>query len=207
MRSEAEYDYSYIVTKVLDTPQSTLKFISTLDQLFDYTGSLEVYYRTSGFGSISGGWVALPFAEDLSAVAGGDQIQFKVLFATEGLDTSIPAQLAEFIVAYQSNTETSSNWEFNFDDSDSGSPSRVSYRLKTAYSSSVPTIYFRAYDLSNTLVASHNTSANASFFQYSTDSGTNWVALGTIPNTVGTLIRYTFSSPPDVEVRPSVRES
>lgn len=207
LRSEAAFGYSHIVTKVLDTPSSVLKFITTLDALYDYTGSLEVYYRTSGFGSISGGWSALPFAEDLSSYASGDQIQFDIYFVTEGLDTSIPAQLNEFCLGYESLNEISDNWEFNYDDSDTGSPSRVSFRLKEAYASAVPTMYFKAYDLSNTLVASHDTSANASFFQYSTDSGANWVALGTIPNTVGTLIRYTFSSPPGVEVRPSLRES
>jgi hypothetical protein len=115
--------------------------------------------------------------------------------------------LNEFILGIESLSEISNNWEFNYDDTDAGSPSRVSFRLKTAYASSVPTLYFRAYDLSDTLVASHNTSANAGFFQYSTDGGTNWLSLGTIPNTVGTLIRYTFSTPPGVEVRPSIRES
>lgn len=207
VRSDASYDYSYIVTKVLNTPHSIYKFITTLDQLYDYTGSLSIYYRNSGFGSISGGWTAIPFAEDLSGYSTGDQVQFKILFSTLGLDTSIHAQLHEFVLGYLSNNEMSDNWEFNYDDTSTGSPSRVSFRLKTAYSSSVPALYFRAYDLSNTLVANHNTTSNASFFQYSTDGGTNWSALGTIPNTVGTLIRYTFSSPPGVEVRPSIRES
>lgn len=207
LRSEAMFNHSYIVTKVLDTPQSTYKFITTLDELYDYTGSLEVYYRTSGFGSISGGWTLLPFAEDLSGLSAGSQVQFKILFSQLGLDTCIPAQLNEFILGLESLNEVSSQWEFNYDDSDTGSPSRVSFRLKKAYASSVPTLYFRAYDLSDTLLANHNTSANSSFFQYSTDGGTNWLSLGTIPNTVGTLIRYTFSSPPGVEVRPSIRES
>lgn len=207
LRSDQSYDYSYIVTKVLDTPSSVYKYITTLDQLFEYTGSLYVYYRNSGFGSISGGWTLIPFAEDLSGYSTGAQVQFKICFDTLGLDTSIHAQLHEFVLGFESNTENSENWEFNFDDTDSGNPSRVSFRLKKAYASSVPILYFRAYDLSDVLVANHNTSANAGFFQYSTDSGANWNSLGTIPNTVGTLIRYTFSTPPGVEVRPVIKES
>lgn len=207
LRSDAQFDYSYIVTKVLDTPNAVYKFITTIDKLFDFTGSLEVYYRTSGFGSISGGWVLAPFASDLSALASGQQTQFKILFSTLGLDTSIPAQLCEFALSFSSLNEISDNWEYGHDDSDPGNPSRAAFRLKKAYASSVPTVYFKAYDLSGTLVASHNTSANPSFFQYSTDSGANWLNLGTIPNTVGTLVRYNFSTPPGVPVRPSLRES
>ena len=66
---------------------------------------------------------------------------------------------------------------------------------------------FRAFDLSNVSVASHNTSANPSLFEYSTNNGSSWLPLGTIPNTVGTLVRYTFTSPPGVPTRVSIRES
>lgn len=207
LRSEAMFDYSYIVTKVLDTPASVLKFITTIDALYDYTGSLEVYYRTSGFGSISGGWTLCPFAEDLSALASGEQIQFKILFTTLGLDTSIPAQLCDFFLGFESQTDSSIHWELSVDDSDNGNPSRTAFRLKTAYASSVPTLYYRAYDLSNSLIVNHNTSANAARFEYSSDSGVTWNSLGTIPNTVGTMVRYTFSTPPGVDIRPSLKEA
>lgn len=207
IRSEAQFDYSYIVTKVLDTPSSVLKYITTIDALYDYTGSLEVYYRTSGFGSISGGWTPCPFAEDLTALASSDQIQFKILFTTIGLDTSIPAQLCDFFLGYESLTDNSDNWELSVDDSDNGNPSRTAFRLKTAYASSVPTLHYRAYDLTNVLLVDHTTVANAARFEYSTNGGTSWLALGTIPNTVGTLVRYTFSTPPGVDIRPSIKES
>lgn len=207
LRSEAQFDYSYIVTKVMDTPSSVLKFITTIDALYDYTGSLEVYYRTSGFGSISGGWILCPFAEDLTALASGNQIQFKILFTTLGLDTSIPAQLCDFFLGYESLTDNSENWELSVDNSDNGNPSRTAFRLKTAYASSVPTLHYRAYDLTNVLLVDHTTVANAARFEYSTNGGTSWLALGTIPNTVGTLVRYTFSTPPGVDIRPSIKES
>lgn len=207
LRSDSLFDYSFIVTKVMNTPDAVYKFMTTVDSLYDYTGSLDIYYRTSGFGSISGGWTAIPFAEDLTAFAAGQQVQFKILFATLGLDTCIPAQLCDFFLGYESLTDNSDYWELSVDDSDNGNPSRTAFRLKTAYASSVPTLYYRAYDLSNVQLVNHNTSANAALFEYSTNSGVSWNALGTIPNTVGTLVRYIFSSPPGVDIRPSIRES
>lgn len=207
LRSDAQFDYSYLITKVMNTPQSVLKFITTVDALYDFTGSLDVYYRTSGFGSETGGWVSLPFAQDLTSYAGGDQIQFKIAFATLGLDTSIPAQLCEFYLGYESLADNSDYWELSVDDSDNGNPSRTAFRLKTAYSSSVPSLRYRALDLSNVVLVNHTTAANASLFKYSTDGGVNWNALGTIPNTVGTLVRYEFSTPPGVNIRPSLQEA
>lgn len=207
LRSDSLFDYSFVVTKVLDTPDAVYKFITTIDSLYDYTGSLDVYYRTSGFGSISGGWVSIPFAEDLSAFATAEQVQFKIGFATLGLDTSIPAQLYDFFLGYESLTDNSDNWELSVDDSDNGNPSRTAFRLKKAYASSVPTLYYRAKDLNNVLLVNHDTVSNAARFEYSTNDGITWSPVGTIPNTVGTLIRYTFSTPPGVDIRPSIRES
>ncbi len=206
LRSDELFDYSYVVTKVLDTPNSVYKFITTVDKLYDDTGSLRVQYRTSGFGSISGGWTNIGFAEDLTGVSTGDQVQFKILFDTLALDTSIHSQLVDFFLGFESNTEISDNWEFSDDYSDNTSPSRCAFRLKKAYTSTVPTLYFRAYDLSSSLLVNHNTITNAANFEYSTDSGTSWNPLGTIPNTVGTLVRYTFTSPPGVDIRPGLKE-
>jgi hypothetical protein len=207
LRSDSLFDHSFVVTKVLDTPDAVYKFITTIDSLYDFTGSLDVYYRTSGFGSVSGGWTSIPFAEDLSLFATAEQVQFKIAFATLGLDTSIPAQLCDFFLGYESLTDSSDNWELSVDDSDNGNPSRTAFRLKKLYSSSVPTLYYRAKDLSNVLLVNHDTITNAARFEYSTNDGITWSPVGTIPNTIGTLVRYTFSTPPGVDIRPSLRES
>lgn len=207
LRSEAHFEYSFITSKVLDLTPSVLKFITTIDALYDYTGSLEVYYRTSGFGSISGGWTLCPFAEDLTSLASGTQIQFKILFTTLGLDTSIPAQLCDFFLGYESLTDNSDHWELGVDDSENGNPSRTAFRLKKAYASSVPTLYYRALDLTNVTLVTHDTVNNTARFEYSTNGGVSWLSLGTIPNTVGTLVRYTFSTAPGVDIRPSLKEA
>jgi len=207
LRSDSRFDFSYVVTKVLDTPQSVYKFITTLDQLYDYTGSLDVYYRTSGFGSISGGWTSIPFAESLDGITTpGDEVQFKIGFATLGLDTSIHAQLNEFILGFASNLENSDNWAGDHENStrSSESPAKSVAILEKAYASAVPAIAFRAYSRSTgSLVIEKFTDTDAAEFEYSANSGTSWNALGTIPNTINTTrVRYNWSTPipEDVDV-------
>ena len=206
-RSDSFYDYSYIVTKVLNNPNAALKFITSYEKLFQDTGNIEVKYRTSGFGSISGGWISLDAFSDLSAsVITSNQIQFKICFSMQSEGSSSPAQINELLIGVEANNSISDNWEFSDDFSDNNVPSRSAFRLKLAYSSTVPTLYYRAYDLSDALLINHNTVTNAANFEYSTDNGTSWIPLGTIPNTVGTLVRYTFTSPPGVDVRPGLKE-
>lgn len=207
LRSDELFEYSYFVTPVMDSPSAIYKFITTTDALFYYTGSLRVQYRTSGFGSISGGWTDIPFAEDISMFASGDQVQFKILFDTLGLDTSIHAQISEFFLGFETLSEISDHWEFSDDWSDNTSPSRAAFRLKKAFAVAVPTQHFRAYDLSDALLINNNTSAHSANFEYSTDNGTTWLPLGTIPNVVGTLLRYTWTTPPGVDYRPSIKEA
>lgn len=207
-RSDHFYDYSYIVTKVLNNPNSVLKFITSYEQLWEDTGNIMVQYRTSGFNSISGGWISLSPFTDLSASAiTSNQIQFKICFGMQSEGSSSPAQINELLIGIETNNGISENWEFSDDFSDNGVPSRSAFRLKQLYSTSVPQLFFKAYDLSDLLLVNHNTVANAANFEYSTDNGVSWSSLGTIPNVVGTLVRYTFTSPPGVDIRPGIKES
>lgn len=207
-RSDVYYDHSYIVTKVLENPNGKLRFISTWEQLWESTGNIQVFYRNSGFGSITGGWISLDSYEDLaSAVMSSNQIQFKITFKMQSEGSSSPAQINELLAGLDANNGISDNWEFSRDWSSNLSPSRSAFRLKLAYASAVPQLYFRAYNLSDALLVNHNTVTNAANFEYSTDNGMTWLPLGTIPNVVGTLIRYTFTSPPGVDIRPGLKES
>jgi hypothetical protein len=206
LRSDQRFDHSYVVTKVLDTPSSVYKFVQRLGKLVSSTGLVKVQYRTSGFGSISGGWINVPVAEDLTSLAPGAQVQFKILFETLGFDTSIPAQVSEFILGLQDLNEISSNWEYTHDDTNPAS-NIVAYRLKKSYLGSVPNLRHTVRDLSDTIVANHTTVSNSSFFEYSTDGGQNWLSLGTIPNVVGTIVRYTNNSLPNQELRPALQEA
>lgn len=204
--SDGLFGNSFVITKVLPLIPAVLTLIATAEAIYDYTSLTSVYYRTSGFGSISGGWVLLPAGTDLSGFAVGDEIQFKLNFETLALSNSIHAQPFEIYLAYDALTDNSENWEMSFDDSSNGNPSRTAFRLKTAYASTVPALRYIALDLSDVTIIDHDTVAETSNFQYSTDGGLNWSALGTIPNTVGTLVRYTFNTPPGVDIRPALKE-
>jgi hypothetical protein len=171
------------------------------------SGELDVYYRTSGFGSISGGWVSLDEGQPLS-IAGASQVQFKICFKTQAIGHSSHIQVSGAEIGYEAAEELSDNWEYSYDDSSSAIPTRVGFRLKKAYDVSVPsTLSFRAFDLSGVQLVDHDITNEASRFQYSTDGGSTWLALGTIPNVVGTLVRYTFLSPPAVDIRPSLKDN
>lgn len=206
-RSDDAFDFSYIITKVLTINNATLKFITTIEELFDDTSPLTFYYRTSGFGSASGGWIPIGTADDLSGVASGSQVQFKMGFNIVNQDVSTPAQVAELLIGLDPLSINSDHWEGSVQNSSGGSPTDVVFRLKKTYTGAVPALRFLATDLSDVLLVDHTTTGEAGHFNYSTDDGNTWLPLGTIPNTIGTLVRYRFSSPPGVKIRPGLKEA
>lgn len=207
LRSLYQYDYSAIISKVIDIPAGQPMSFSVVTPVRSFG---RFFYRTSGFGSASGGWIAMPTDRDLSAVSFGTatQVQFKIQSRMERDGSTIPLQVIEAHLLHQPNNELSENWVGSVNDTDTGSPSRSGFKLVKAYTSSVPKLYFRAYDDSGNLVALANTVDNPTLFQYSSNSGVSWSALGTIPNTITTTrLRYNWASPPGVEVTVSLRES
>jgi hypothetical protein len=207
IRANATYNHSYIVTKVLNLEADTLEALTSTSKLLACSGTLKTQYRTSGFGSISGGWTDIPFSENISGIAPASQIQFKILFNTLALSPSVPAQVTELYLAFNALNDISDNWEYSQDDSSSGNPTDIVFRLKQTYSSAIPTLRFLATDLTNSVVTNHNSITNVANFSYSTNSGVSWVPFGTPPNTVGTLVRYRYTTPPGVNIRPSLREA
>lgn len=208
VRSDSLFDHSYIVSKVVTLPQNAvLKAVDVEKELIKTGGEVKVEYRLSGFGSISGGWVELDPDQEL-AIPAGSQIQFKLSFKSHTFDRTSHVQVSDLLIGYDAPEELSDNWEYSYDDSSAGSPTRIGFRLKQAYSAAIPsTLRFQASDLSGTILVSQTITSNPTNFQYSTDGGTTWLALGTVPNTVGTLVRYTFTSPPGTDIRPSLKDS
>ena len=208
VRSDSLFDHSYVVSKVVTlTQNAVIKSVHVEKELVKTGGEIKVEYRLSGFGAISNGWIELDPDQKLS-IAAGSQVQFKLSFKTHTFDRTSHAQIADLLVGYEATEELSDNWEYSYDDSSSSIPTRVGFRLKQAYPTVVPlTLSFRAYDLSGVQLVDHDITNETARFQYSTDGGTTWLALGTIPNVVGTHVRYTFLSPPGVDVRPSLKDS
>lgn len=215
--SDHTFGNSYIISPITQVnPGSTLKYISTLEQLFDYTNTMNFYIRSAAtagdslFNSASGGWVTLNKASDLALGMSNGYFQIMIDFNVLGSLTTSPSQLQEVILSILDLNEISDYWEGSVDNTtqNSASPAYTAFRLTKAYTSSVPTLYFRAYDDSGNLVASANTAANPTMFEYSSDNGVSWNSLGTIPNTIGTTeIRYKWTTPPGVLVTVSIREA
>jgi len=196
-----------VITKVMDTPNSILKAVSVIDKLGAFTDTYSIYYRTSGFGSATGGWVLYDKTE-LSSLVIPTQIQLKITWNILKVTSQTASQISDIVIVTESNDDISDNWEYSHDSSSSLSPTRVAFRLKFAYGSSIPsTLRFRSYDLDGNLLLNQTITSNPANFQYSDDEGATWLSLGTIPNVVGTLVRYTFTSPPGVDIRPALRDS
>lgn len=214
--SDDLFDYSYIISPVTQIePGSILKYVSSVESYWDYTDNVNVYVRSANtagdtlFNSAAGGWVQVDYGKDNAPTAIGPYFQVKVTFNIATDSQGSPAQINDIVIGYLSPTEISEYWSGDVDNTSANgvTPTKSAFTLTKAYASSVPTLYFRAYDIDGNLVLSKNSSTHASEFEYSTNGGTSWNALGTIPNTIGTIVRYNWTTPPGVNVFPSVRES
>ena len=204
-------------------PGTIFRAINTLQQLFEATNDCYLWIRsaaTSGDASFnsstlpttsaSNGWTQIHQAQDLTSFAIGPYFQICVTYSILTYASNTPAQMYDVSYTVMPPTEMSDYWEGGgANTTQSGaSPAYTSFRLVNAYTSSVPTMYFRAYDDFGNLVASANTASNPTSFQYTTNNGTSWNALGTIPNTtLTTELRYIWATSPGESVTCSLRES
>lgn len=214
--SDEMFDQSTIISPITQIePGSILRYVASVESYYDYTDNVTVYVRSANtssdaiFNSASGGWVLAHYGKDNSPTAIGPYFQVKLAFNVATDAQGCPAQINDIIIGYTSSQELSEYWAGDVDNTTASgvTPSKSAFILTRQYDSSVPTLYFRAYDSSGNLVASGNTASNPTLFSYSTNGGTSWNPLGTIPNTIGTIVRYNWTTPPGVNVFVSVRES
>lgn len=200
---DAMFDSSVIISKVVTVTPGTLKAIKVLQQRGDDTGTVRAWYRTSGFGSASGGWISIDSFSDLSALAiPGTEIQFK--FASRHLNGagSIPAQIVDAQVEYSGSEDMSENWVLSQANSSNSLPAKVAFRLQYAYGTSVPVMRVIGLDDSGSQIYDKRTDLDAAEFEFSANNGTSWSPLGVIPNTaLTTELRLNLSSPAGVPVR------
>jgi hypothetical protein len=201
------FDSTYIVSPVIDVSNKIITRFTAGFVRPDLASPIKICYRTSGFGSASGGWIDI--GDDLdfgTVVSPTGQIQIKISYRVFSNESTNALQLYSCGLVMFDLNATSDNWEYSHQFSTPNNPSKTTYRLKKVYTTSVPTLIFRGYDLSNNLFVMSDTVANDELFEYSSDNGVTWNALGTIPNTVGTLVRYNYAVSPGVNLRPSLRE-
>lgn len=221
LRSDSRFGFSYIYSKVFNLSPGILKAITAVRLEDARAGRLTYSYRTAAteadpiFNSVSGGWVDLPSIGDLSSFAISNYAQLRVGWSVMNTDGRSPAQVEEIYVDYEPLNKSSNNWEGSVDNTsrDGEIPSHSAFRLRQAYSPSMPAkLFFRAYDDSGNLVASANTEDNPTLFDWSNNNGASWTGItvdGTeVPNTpLTTEVRYKWPSPPGVRVTVSLRES
>ena len=228
--SHNDFGYSALISPVLSLPNglpgAVLHYIDTLEQLFDYTDSSSFWIRSAATagnaifstasipvgssGPTSNGWTLLRTAMEETSISIGPYFQICQTPQVLTFDANTPSQIQDLAYTISPANEISDYWvgSVNNTTQNGASPAYTAFMLSQAYTGSVPTLYFRAYDENGNLVASANTSSNPTSFQYTTNNGTSWTALGTIPNTINTTeVRYVWTTPPGVPVICSLRES
>lgn len=218
LASDSTFGIATIISPIIQKTNASLISIQSLEQLFDVTGSAVFEYRAGAsasdpiFTTATAGWTSLSSSLDYSAMVIPDFIQFRIQFSlstSPGSSTpsiTTPTQISDLLMSTLGKTEISDNWEYSYDESSTAIPTRVGFYLRQAYTASVPKLFYRAYDDANALLINHNTVDNAANFQYSTDGGVTWLPLGTIANSIGTRLRYTYSTPPGVNIHPLIQE-
>lgn len=174
-----------------------------------------VQYRTSNFSTGPGAgfdalWTTAPKDGDISTLVNATQVQFRILFTVMALETTNTPQITEGYFIYSDNTQISNFWEGDVDNStqSGNSPMYVAFRLRYAYASVVPQLFVRGIDDSGNVIFLFNTITNISVFSYTTNNGTSWTALGTIPNTALTTgVRVNVASPSGTRLTWSIAES
>jgi len=212
--SDLRVDSAFIYSKIIKTNKAKFISITDIEKLFDYTDSLQFSFRTAAtiddaiFNSTSGGWIDVSTLDDLSSYVLDNYTQIRVGFYIATTQVATPAQIHDAMIIVEELNELSDKWAFNSELStkNSESPAKTVFQMIDVYDSVVPKLYFRAYNLASSLVVEKNTTDNASEFEYSAD-GITWHALGTVTNTVGTKLRYNWTTPAGTDVLCSLRES
>lgn len=189
-------------------------FLSIYKQFAKKSVYPTIQYRTSNFSTGPGAgfdatWTQAPRDGDLSALVNATSVQFRILFTAMGFNNTNTSQIGEAHLIYTDNTQSSENWVGATDTTSLGgaSPFRVSFRLQKAYTTSVPKIFVRGVDDSGNAVV-FDTVTNIANFDYTTNNGTSYTPLGTVPNVaLTTELRFTWTSPDGLRRRWSASES
>lgn len=215
VRSEQTYNYSYFVTKVMETIDSQWISIRVNNRLRGSSNPLKLYYKASNtysdtiFDNPLTGWTAIPNDYDLSEIASYNYIQLKGAYIGNANPSAIYAQPSEIRIIYQPNSETSDKYQYIHAFSSESTPAKWAWRQKSLYNGTPPTQHVRLYDTTSPtplLFGAFDSVTDSSKFTYSTDGGMSF-SPGIGPDTVGKIIVFTLTSPPGYALVGSMRES
>ena len=197
-----------MISKVLKTPRCS--FVSL--QLSAPVRSFgKFYYRLSGFGSATGGWIEIPSDRIMSSIANTTgEIQFKIQFRADRDSSTIPLQIIEAWLITQPTEANDPAWR---GDARSGhtvetSPARTAFSQVDDYTGSKHWEFFAHRRDTGALYAQANTQDNASDFELSTNDGTSYgpVSGAIASNKFNNVLRYKWTSPPGIVLDCSLRE-
>lgn len=215
IRSDALFDYSYFVTPVTDmTKEVSVVALQVRNILSGLSSSSKIYFRTTGFGYISGNWIALSDDFDSSVIPGANQVQFKVAaYYTKNASGIAPA-LTSIRAITRGLYENSDNWRIQVDNTsrNAETPVLVAAKMVQAYPVSAQTVYFNIFDQDGNLLTKLNTSTHFAQFRKSSNGGTSFTAM-TGPNDYAntgagtTVIQLNWAAPAAGVAVVSVQES
>lgn len=207
LRSDYSFDYSYATSPVKYIGRNKLKFIATYEQNFEITDNVVAFYRSAStasdaiFNTATGGWSLLPldFAANLESITVDKYVQIKVMSTVLSILSGTPPQVHEVVLGYDDLESNDDHWVMSRKNTSASgdSPFYAAARLQKAYDIGMPAeLIFDIIDDSENVISTFSTVSDAANFSYSTNNGTSWNALGTIPNTaLTTELRVLISSP------------
>lgn len=209
-RSDQSFDYSYLISPVTDLGgPSIAKFVSTVEQLYELTDTIHVFYRSATsasdavFNSASGGWVELDPAVDLSTPL-LRYVQLKVTWDVLTFLSGVPTQLSEINLGHDLLTDMDPYWKGLATGTTETSPSYTVYRQTRLYASYPTAFQHLGIDDAGNTVENFNTTTHASQFTHSLDEGVTWLA-GLGPNQVGKRLRFARTNPPNVIITTALK--
>ncbi len=203
----ADWDYALASSGRLISPEipttNALKYYRIFANEVRYVGSsalgkptepYRIYARTANITTdATTGWTLIDNTQDLSGFAGASSIQFAIEFRTIG-ESCLPARILGLNLSYE-DTTSDSHYALSVEKS-SVSSKIFAWWFKTAFGTTVPTLYVRLYDADTGGLLLEDDSATPTLGTWEkTTDGSSWSSYdATDRANATTWIRYTPSS-------------
>jgi hypothetical protein len=212
LKTDAYFEYAELYTPVIPNGGATANFGTTIEELYDISTTTSLAFRSGPIADAqwatknAGTWVPVDASKVIN-IPPTEAIQIRMRWDIMTLLSSTPAQIVDIAVGYTPIDEMSDSWVGSLENSsaEGASPFYIAFRLQVPYLygyGPVPQFRIDIVDDSDNIVQTFDSIADAALMEYSTNNGTSWNALGTIPNTaLTTELRVLVSSPPSGRLR------